>query len=122
MGAEWIFVIMIGLEEGGIIRKNWNQGFSKEKMALTGFKQRGGFNGLRFSHDLKRRCGSRSINYEICEVFGELKMDHGRSVQMGSLVSSNRRLPYQVLVGIGMGVKQWVIGYKGFSGLGYGAQ
>ncbi|WZY77118.1 hypothetical protein YC2023_023502 [Brassica napus] len=66
----------------------------------------------------------RRFDYETMRllVFGELKMDYGRSVQMGSLVSSNRRLPYQVLVGIGMGVKQWVIGYKGFSGIGYGAQ
>ncbi|KAG5388275.1 hypothetical protein IGI04_029816 [Brassica rapa subsp. trilocularis] len=39
-------------------------------------------------------------------VFGIPKIGYGRSGQMGSLVSSNRRLPYQALVEFGMGVQQ----------------
>ena len=59
---------------------------------------------------------------DVSQVFGIPKIGYGRSGQMGSLVSSNRRLPYQALVEFGMGVQQRVIRHKGFSGFGYGAQ
>lgn len=60
--------------------------------------------------------------WDVSQVFGIPKIGYGRSGQMRSLVSSNRRLPYQALVEFGVGVQQRVIGHKGFSGFGYGAQ
>ncbi|KAH0879311.1 hypothetical protein HID58_006270 [Brassica napus] len=59
---------------------------------------------------------------DVTQVLGIPKIGYGRSGQMGSLVSSNRRLPYQALVEFGMGVQQRVFGHKDFSGFGYGAQ
>ncbi|KAF2567262.1 hypothetical protein F2Q70_00025861 [Brassica cretica] len=47
-----------------------------------------------------------SRSWLIRTVFGIPKIGYGRSGQMGSLVSSNRRLPYQALVEFGMGVQQ----------------
>lgn len=60
--------------------------------------------------------------WDVSQVFGIPKIGYGRSGQMRSLVSSNRRLQYQALVEFGVGVQQRVIGHKGFSGFGYGAQ
>ncbi|KAH0930849.1 hypothetical protein HID58_016576 [Brassica napus] len=55
-------------------------------------------------------------------VFWNLKMDHVRSLQMWSLVSSNRRRPHRALVGFGHGGHQRVVGYRDSLGLGYGVQ
>ncbi|KAH0857702.1 hypothetical protein HID58_085963 [Brassica napus] len=55
-------------------------------------------------------------------VFWNPKMDHGRSLQMWSLVSSNRRRPHRALVGFGHGGHQRVVGYRDSFGLGYGVQ
>ncbi|WZZ78729.1 hypothetical protein YC2023_099301 [Brassica napus] len=56
------------------------------------------------------------------QVFWNLKMDHVRSLQMWSLVSSNRRRPHRALVGFGHGGHQRVVGYRDSLGLGYGVQ
>ncbi|KAF2567263.1 hypothetical protein F2Q68_00025264 [Brassica cretica] len=47
-----------------------------------------------------------SRSWLIGTVFGIPKIGYGRSGQMRSLVSSNRRLPYQALVEFGVGVQQ----------------
>ncbi|KAH0902027.1 hypothetical protein HID58_041530 [Brassica napus] len=56
------------------------------------------------------------------QVFWNPKMDHGRSLQMWSLVSSNRRRPHRALVGFGHGGHQRVVGYRDSLGLRYGVQ